>query len=134
MTVPAARRDVIVNSVFSVTRWLALFTAPPDPVTGGGTEVSPTGTGYVRAQLTASAGPTDGTRWFAGEWPSIAILSWGIVTHYGIMTTSTVGDLAIGDFIAFEALTAPLEVLPNMRPRFTSASIVFAVDEGPCPP
>lgn len=133
MTITIARLNLTVDSLVSSTRYVALFTAAPDATLGGGTEVSNVGTGYARATLTGYTGPTAGVRTFAAEFTSPALVSWGTVTHYGIMVNSTVGDLDPEDFIGFDALAAPLLIDPNMRPVFLPGSLELAVTDGPCP-
>lgn len=133
MTITVARLNLTVDSLVASSRYVALFTAAPDPTLGGGTEVTGGATGYVRANLTSTTAASNGVRTFAAEWPSPALMSWGTVTHYGIMVTNTVGDLDPEDFIGYDSLAAPLLIDPNMRPLFLPGMIELAVTDGPCP-
>jgi len=81
------------------TKYLALFTAAPGEA-GGGTEVSTSGTAYVRQTVafTTSGDTTSNTA--AVEFPT-ATANYGTVTHVGVFDASTGGNL-----MAYAALTS----------------------------
>jgi len=78
--------------------YLALFTAAPSE-TGGGTEVSTTGTAYIRNSVafTTTGNTTSNTA--AVEYAT-ATASYGTVTHVGVFDAVTAGNL-----MAYAALT-----------------------------
>jgi len=80
------------------THYLALFTAAPGE-TGGGTEVSTTGTAYIRNSVafTTTGNTTSNTA--AVEYAT-ATASYGTVTHVGVFDAVTAGNL-----MAYAALT-----------------------------
>ena len=73
------------------THYLALFTAAPGE-TGGGTEVSTSGTAYARQSVafTTTGNTTSNTA--AVEFPT-ATASFGTVTHVGVFDAATAGNL-----------------------------------------
>ena len=73
------------------TKYLALFTAAPGE-TGGGTEVSTSGTAYARQSVafTTTGNTTSNTA--AVEY-STATASFGTVTHVGVFDAATSGNL-----------------------------------------
>lgn len=81
------------------THYLALFTAAPGE-TGGGTEVSTTGTAYARQSVafTTTGNTTSNTA--AVEYPT-ATASFGTVTHVGVFDAATAGNL-----MAYAALSS----------------------------
>ncbi len=80
------------------THYLALYTAAPGE-TGGGTEVSATGTAYARQSVafTTTGNTTSNTA--AVEYAT-ATASYGTVTHVGVFDAVTAGNL-----MAYAALT-----------------------------
>ena len=95
----------VLNYVFtttSVTRptawYLALFTSNPAE-DGSGTEVSTSGTAYARQSATFTVSGNTASNSGAIEFPT-ATASYGTVSHVGIYTASTGGDL-----IAYAALS-----------------------------
>ena len=80
------------------TLYLALYTAAPGE-TGGGTEVSATGTAYARQSVafTTTGNTTSNTA--AVEYAT-ATASYGTVTHVGVFDAVTAGNL-----MAYAALT-----------------------------
>lgn len=95
----------VLNYVFtttSVTRptawYLALFTSNPAE-DGSGTEVSTTGTAYARQSATFTVSGNTASNSGAIEFPT-ATASYGTVTHVGVYTASSGGDL-----IAYAALS-----------------------------
>jgi len=95
----------VLNYVFtttSVTRptawYLALFTSNPAE-DASGTEVSTSGTAYARQSATFTVSGNTASNSGAIEFPT-ATASYGTVSHVGIYTASTGGDL-----IAYAALS-----------------------------
>ena len=95
----------VLNYVFtttSVTRptawYLALFTSNPAE-DASGTEVSTSGTAYARQSATFTVSGNTASNSGAIEFPT-ATASYGIVTHVGIYTAASGGDL-----IAYAALS-----------------------------
>jgi len=95
----------VLNYVFtttSVTRptaWhLALFTSNPAE-DASGTEVSTSGTAYARQSATFTVSGNTASNSGAVEFPT-ATASYGTVTHVGVYTASSGGDL-----IAYAALS-----------------------------
>jgi len=73
------------------THYLALYTAAPGE-TGGGTEVTTSGTAYARQSVafTTTGNTTSNTA--AVEFPT-ATASFGTVTHVGVFDAATAGNL-----------------------------------------
>ena len=95
----------VLNYVFtttSVTRpaawYLALFTSNPAE-DASGTEVSTSGTAYARQSATFTVSGNTASNSGAIEFPT-ATASYGTVTHVGVYTASSGGDL-----IAYAALS-----------------------------
>ena len=95
----------VLNYVFtttSVTRptawYLALFTSNPAEGASG-TEVSTSGTAYARQSATFTVSGNTASNSGAIEFPT-ATASYGTVTHVGVYTASSGGDL-----IAYAALS-----------------------------
>jgi len=95
----------VLNYVFtatSVTRptawYLALFTTNPAE-DASGTEVSASGTAYARQSATFTVSGNTASNSGAIEFPT-ATASYGTVTHVGVYTASSGGDL-----IAYAALS-----------------------------
>ena len=81
------------------TAWyLALFTSNPAE-DASGTEVSTTGTAYARQSATFTVSGNTASNSAAIEFPT-ATASYGTVTHVGVYTASSGGDL-----IAYAALS-----------------------------
>ncbi len=112
----------------SVTRpsaWhVGLFTAAPGE-TGGGTELSTSGTAYARqsASFTVSGtAPTQATNSAAIEW-SAATSSWGTVTHAAIFDASTGGNM-----LAYAALTTSKTINSGDVFRIPASSLTVTLD------
>ena len=91
----------ILNYVFtttSVTRptawYIALFTSDPTDTGSAGTEVS-TGTGYARTAVTFSVTADTATNTAAVEFPAASGGNWGTISHIGVMTASSGGDMIV---------------------------------------
>jgi hypothetical protein len=88
------------NAVTRPTAWfVALFTAAPGE-TGGGTEISTSGTAYVRKSAAFTISGNLATNSAAIEW-DVAASSWGTVTHIAVFDASTGGNM-----LAYAPLTA----------------------------
>ena len=97
----------VLNYVFtatSVTRptawYLALFTSNPAE-DASGTEVSTSGTAYARQSVSFSVSGNLATNSAAVEFPTATGSGFGTVTHIGVYTASSGGEL-----IAYSALSA----------------------------
>ena len=97
----------VLNYVFtatSVTRptawYVALFTSNPAE-DASGTEVSTSGTAYARQSVSFSVSGNLATNSAAVEFPTATGSGFGTVTHIGVYTASSGGDL-----IAYSALSA----------------------------
>lgn len=89
-------KHVFTNTAYSApaTLYIGLLTAAPSD-TGGGTEVSTSGTAYVRKSMAFSVSgtnPTTATNSAAVEWDT-ATASWGTITHVGVYDASSAGNL-----------------------------------------
>lgn len=81
------------------TLYVGLFTAAPDD-TGGGTEVSTSGTGYARQSAAFTVTGNTASNSASIEYPT-ATASYGTVTHVGIFDAASAGNL-----MAYASLTA----------------------------
>jgi hypothetical protein len=119
--------DAILNATsFSVaTPYVALFTATPSD-SGGGTEVSTSGTAYARVASTTSW-PTASAGSCANDVAiafATATANWGTVTQFAIMDASTAGNMLYwGD------LTTP-RTINNGDPTPTFAIGALVITEG----
>ena len=73
------------------THYLALYTAAPGE-TGGGTEVTTSGTAYVRKAVAFTTTGNTTSNSAAVEYPT-ATASFGTVTHVGVFDAATSGNL-----------------------------------------
>jgi len=73
------------------THYLALYTAAPGE-TGGGTEVSASGTAYARQSVAFTTTGNTTSNSAAVEYPT-ATASFGTVTHVGVFDALTTGNL-----------------------------------------
>lgn len=90
----------VMNYVFtstSVTRptawYVALFTSDPTDTGSAGTEVS--GYSYARTAVTFSVTGDTATNSAAVEFPAASGGNWGTITHIGVMTASSAGDMIV---------------------------------------
>ena len=81
------------------THYLALYTAAPDE-TGGGTEVTTSGTAYARQSVSFTTTGNTTSNDASVEYPT-ATASFGTVTHVGVFDASTGGNL-----MAYAALSS----------------------------
>ena len=88
-------KHVFTNTAYTApsTLYVALFTTAASD-TGGGTEVSTSGSAYARqsAAFTVSGTGTSANNSAAIEW-SAATTNWGTITHVGIYDASTGGNM-----------------------------------------
>jgi hypothetical protein len=83
------------GSVTRPTAWyIGLFTSDPTDTGSAGTEVS-TGTGYARTAVTFSVTGDTATNTAAVEFPAASGGNWGTITHIGVMTASSGGDMIV---------------------------------------
>lgn len=110
--------------------YFALFTATPADA-GGGTEVSTSGTGYVRKAFTRN-----GTNWNAASARSISNAlaitfatpsgAWGTVSYWGIFDAVSAGNL-----LAWGQLTLPKVVgATDPAPSWAAGQFVFNMTDG----
>ena len=83
------------TSVTRPTAWyIALFTSDPTDTGSAGTEVS-TGTGYARTAATFTVSGDTATNSAAIEFPAASGGNWGTISHIGVMTASSGGDMIV---------------------------------------
>ena len=83
------------GSVTRPTAWyIALFTSDPTDTGSAGTEVS-TGTGYARTSVTFSVTGDTASNSAAVEFPAASGGTWGTISHIGVMTASSGGDMIV---------------------------------------
>ena len=83
------------GSVTRPTAWyIGLFTSDPTDTGSAGTEVS-TGPGYARTSVTFSVTGDTATNTAAVEFPAASGGNWGTITHIGVMTASSGGDMIV---------------------------------------
>jgi hypothetical protein len=84
---------VFTNSAYTAptTLYLALFTSNPDE-DGSGSEISTSGTAYVRKTVAFSVSGNTATTSSAVEFDT-ATASWGTVSHVGVYDASSAGNL-----------------------------------------
>jgi len=103
------------------THYLALYTAAPGE-TGGGTEVSTSGTAYARQSVafTTTGNTTSNTA--AVEYPT-ATANFGTVTHVGVFDASTAGNL-----MAYAALSSSKAIDSGDVFRVPAADLDITLD------
>ena len=118
----------VLNYVFtatSVTRptawYVALFTSNPAE-DASGTEVSTSGTAYVRKTVSFTVSGNLATNSAAVEFPT-ATASFGTVTHIGVFNASTSGDL-----IAYSALSASKAIATGDVFRIPAGDLDITLD------
>lgn len=82
------------TSVTRPTAWyIGLFTADP---TDAGTQTSEvSGNGYARTAVTFSVTNDTATNSAAVEFPAASGGNWGTITHIGVLTASSAGDMIV---------------------------------------
>ena len=108
------------TGTYGTSLYVALHTADPDT---GGSEVSTSGTGYARIQVTNWSRTNQtisngGTVTFA-----TATAGWGTVTHVAVWSASTSGTMLFSG-----ALASSVVVSTNGRPEFSTGQIAFTID------
>jgi len=118
----------VLNYVFtatSVTRptawYVALFTSDPAE-DASGTEVSTSGTAYVRKTVSFTVSGNLATNSGAIEFPT-ATASFGTVTHIGVFDASTSGNL-----IAYSALSASKAIATGDVFRIPTGDLDITLD------
>ena len=82
------------TSVTRPTAWyIGLFTSDPTDTGSAGTEVS--GNGYARTAVTFSVTADTATNTAAVEFPAASGGNWGTISHIGVMTASSGGDMIV---------------------------------------
>jgi len=112
MPLSSVRAAAILDQEFRTgTVYLALYTSNP---TGADTGTEVSGGGYARQPIEFSAPADEGGKQTIKNAAEIrfpvATSDWGTVTHIGIRTAATGGDL-----IAYAALTNPRTILAGDR-------------------
>jgi len=117
----------VLNYVFTTTSltrptawYLALFTSDPTDA-GSGTEIS--GNGYARQTAAWTVSGNLATNSGAIEYPPCTGNAWGTVTHVGVFTAATSGDL-----IVHSALTASKAVAVGDVLRVNAGEIDITLD------
>ena len=116
-----AKGEKLVLDTVLTSRFLSLHTA--DPVETGAGEVA--GGAYARQAMTfanTGANPTTATLSALVQYPA-ATASWGNITHVGIWSAATGGDLLMS-----AAVTLPKAVAISDVARFQAGSIVVTAD------
>lgn len=118
----------VLNYVFtstSVTRptawYVALFTSNPGE-TDGGTEVSTSGTAYARQSISFTVSGNEATNSAAIEFPT-ATASFGTVSHIGIYTAASLGDL-----VAYSALDTSKDITTGDVFRIPAGDLDITLD------
>ena len=82
------------GSVTRPTAWyIGLFTSDPTDTGSAGPAVS--GSGYARTSVTFSVTGDTATNTAAVEFPAASGGNWGTITHIGVMTASSAGDMIV---------------------------------------
>jgi hypothetical protein len=118
----------VLNYVFTATSvsrptawYVALFTSNPAE-DGSGTEVSASGTAYVRKTVAFTVSGNLATNNAAIEFPT-ATSSFGTVTHIGVFDASTSGNL-----IAYSALSASKAIATGDVFRIPTGDLDITLD------
>jgi hypothetical protein len=118
----------VLNYVFTATSvsrptawYIALFTSNPAE-DGSGTEVSASGTAYVRKTVAFTVSGNLATNNAAIEFPT-ATSSFGTVTHIGVFDASTSGNL-----IAYSALSASKAIATGDVFRIPTGDLDITLD------
>lgn len=108
----------------AATTWLALLTGPPtDDGTTTVPEVSTSGTGYAREQITSWTG--SGSSRASGNDVTFgpATSSWGTITHFGIFDAASGGNM-----VAWGTFGSSLTVTETQSPRVNAGECVVTLD------
>jgi len=103
------------------TLYLALFTSNPDE-DASGTEVSTSGTAYVRQTVTFTTVGNTTSNTAAVEFPT-ATASFGTVSHVGVMDAETGGNL-----LAYAALSSSKDIATGDVFRVPAGDLDISLD------
>lgn len=82
------------DSVTRPTAWyIGLFTSDPTDTGAAGTEVS--GNGYARTAVSFTVTGDTASNSAAVEFPAASGGNWGTISHIGVMTASSAGDMIV---------------------------------------
>ena len=114
---------VFANNAYTspTTVYVSLHTANPDE-DGSGTEVSTSGTAYVRQSGAFTVSGNTATTSAAIEYPT-ATAGYGTVTHIGIWDASSAGNM-----LAYAALTASKTIASGDVFRIPAGDIDITLD------
>jgi len=101
--------------------YVGLFTSNPDE-DGSGSEVSTSGTAYVRQSASFAVSGNTATTDAAVEFPT-ATASWGSITHIGIYDAESAGNL-----LAYSALDAAKTISSGDVLRIPAGDIDITLD------
>lgn len=101
--------------------YVGLFTSNPDE-DGSGSEVSTSGTAYVRQSASFTVSGNTATTDAAVEFPT-ATASWGSITHIGIYDAESAGNL-----LAYSALDAAKTISSGDVLRIPAGDIDITLD------
>lgn len=101
--------------------YVGLFTSNPDE-DGSGSEVSTSGTAYVRQSASFTVSGNTATTDAAVEFPT-ATASWGSITHIGIYDAESAGNL-----LAYSALDAAKTISSGDVLRIPTGDIDITLD------
>jgi hypothetical protein len=108
------------------TAWyIGLFTAAPGE-TGGGTEVSTSGTAYARVAVTftiSGTAPTQGANSATLDYPTATGSGFGTVTHAALFDASTSGNM-----LWYGALSASVAIAAGDIFRWAAGAFVLTLD------
>ena len=114
---------VFANNAYTSpsTVYVGLFTSNPDE-DGSGSEVSTSGTAYVRQSASFTVSGNTATTDAAVEFPT-ATASWGSITHIGIYDAESSGNL-----LAYSALDAAKTISSGDVLRIPAGDIDITLD------
>lgn len=118
-------KHVFTNTAYTpaATLYVALYTAAPSD-TGGGTEVSTSGTAYARQAMAftvSGTSPTQATNTSAVEFPT-ATADWGTIVAAAVFDNSSTGNM-----LAWADLTANKTISSGDVFRFPASSFTVTL-------
>jgi len=112
----------------ATTLYLALFTAAPTDAGPGSGEVSTSGTGYARAQVTPSTGFSAASGGLIANTGTVsftaATTAWGTITHFAIFDAATGST----NMLAWGALTASKTIGAGDTASFAAGALTISLD------
>jgi len=111
--------------VGTTAKWLALYTAVADAEAGTATEVSGGSYGRVDASGSWAAAASGAKATNADISFTEATGDWGTVTHFGLCTAETAGDI-----ILIKALTASRAISTGITATFAAGDLTVDFTEG----